>query len=585
MVDERGPSGLPPELGSATAQAGRSRAQVEQAINNRRQAITVYEAKARAALEQGREDLAREALRWKVFYQKKLAVLEAEYGELAQDAPPATPPERRDAPTRTDRSPNTALSPESPLSVLIAIARQSVRWDQGPGGAAMRAMTRDNRDLDKALRDLITARKAAGRQAISSAARRLRSAAISLESHVTAAMAAPPRPDAESQRLWASALVNTHTAAVNAREYAQNLEQVRLTQMGEAASASSADLKQIAERSRARSKALQQHNAHRVTDEQHNRPKASPGASGISVKDQAPQTPAATAGLKNSVPSLESLLAQLDSLTGLAPVKADVRQIIDMARVSKMRQTVGLPVAQVSRHLVFTGNPGTGKTTVARVVAQLYAAIGILRTGQFVEVTRSDLVAGYIGQTAIKTTAAVTRALGGVLFIDEAYSLARAGGSGQDFGLEAIDTIVKMMEDNRDQLIVIAAGYSHEMIDFINANPGLPSRFPRIIQFPDYSNDELVAIFAGMCNQDKYDVTPQTLSSLREYIANLPREQGFGNGRMIRNLFEAALARQASRIIATGESNLTHLTLSDLNLPAANPYDSDTTSAPRGPYI
>jgi Holliday junction resolvasome RuvABC ATP-dependent DNA helicase subunit len=582
VADERELSAAAPKLGSGALQLRRSRAQVELDIRDRRQAIALYEAKARNALEQGREDIAREALRWKVFSQKKLSQLDAELRELAQDEPL---PKRPDAPARTDRPPNTALSPGPSPSALIAIAQQEIRWDQGPGGAAMRAMTKDNRDLDQALRDLTTARRATDRQAISSATRRLQSAAISLESHVTAAMAAPPRPDAESQRLWARTLVNTHTAAVNARAYAQNPDQARLTQIGEAARASQADMKQIAAHSRAIAAALKQHSAHRGTDEEHNRPKAKPGASGISVKDQALQPTAATPAPKNNLPSLESLLVQLDSLTGLAPVKADVRQIIDMARVSQMRQAAGLPVAQVSRHLVFTGNPGTGKTTVGRLLAQLYSAIGILRTGQLVEVTRSDLVAGYVGQTAIKTTAAVTRALGGVLFIDEAYSLARASGSGQDFGLEAIDTIVKMMEDNRDQLIVIAAGYSHEMTNFINANPGLPSRFPHIIHFPDYTNNELIAIFAEMCRQNKYDASGETFSSLRQYIANLPREQGFGNGRLIRNIFEAALTRQASRIIATGESNLTHLALSDLGLPPTDPHDGNTSSAPPGPYI
>lgn len=260
--------------------------------------------------------------------------------------------------------------------------------------------------------------------------------------------------------------------------------------------------------------------------------------------------------------SLDDLLAQLDALTGLVPVKAEVRQLIAMVLVEQMRRDAGYPVIQVSRHLVFTGNPGTGKTMVARLLAQLYAAIGVLPEGQLVEVTRSNLVAAYVGQTAIKTTEAVDRALGGILFIDEAYALTRDA----DFGQEAVDTLVKLMEDHRDELVVIVAGYDEEMAQFIRANPGLPSRFPRTIHFPDYSTDELMMIFKGMCDQGRYEASGGALESLRRYLETLPRTQDFGNARLVRNLFEAAIARKALRIVESGDRDLTHLTPADLGV-------------------
>lgn len=288
---------------------------------------------------------------------------------------------------------------------------------------------------------------------------------------------------------------------------------------------------------------------------------------------------------KGSQASLDDLLQQLDALTGLAPVKAEVRQLIDMIRVDQMRRAAGLPVSPVSRHLVFTGNPGTGKTTVARLLGQLYAAIGVLRTGQLVEAARSDLVAGYVGQTAIKTTEMVNRALGGILFIDEAYALTRLGASGQDFGQEAVDTLAKLMEDHRDELVVIVAGYGQEMAQFISANPGLPSRFPRTIHFPDYSTDELVSIFAGMCKQGRYEPAMDVFDGLRRYLSGLSRTREFGNARLVRNLFEAALARQASRIIESGSSDLTHLTLADLGLLTVKEPDKTSAQTPGGPYL
>ena len=283
--------------------------------------------------------------------------------------------------------------------------------------------------------------------------------------------------------------------------------------------------------------------------------------------------------------TLDDLLAQLDALTGLAAVKADVRQLINIVRVEQMRRAAGLPVTPVSRHLVFTGNPGTGKTTVARLLGQLYAAIGVLQTGQLVEASRSDLVAGYVGQTAIKTTEVVERALGGILFIDEAYALTRAGGLGHDFGQEAVDTLVKLMEDHRDELVVIVAGYPQEMGNFISSNPGLPSRFPRTIHFPDYSTDELISIVKGMCHQGKYEAAEDVFLGLRQYLSGLPRTREFGNARLVRNIFEAALARQASRIIETSTSDLTHLTLADLGLPVAEKPDQAAAHTQAGPYL
>ena len=307
------------------------------------------------------------------------------------------------------------------------------------------------------------------------------------------------------------------------------------------------------------------------------------GPSALSVVQGQPAQPR-----QSRVPgtvSLDVMLGQLEGLTGLAPVKAEVRQLTDVVRAEQMRRAAGLPVSQVSRHLVFTGNPGTGKTTVARLLGQLYSAIGVLGTGQLVEVTRSDLVAGYVGQTAIKTTEAVKRALGGILFIDEAYTLTRRAGSEHDFGQEAVDTLVKLMEDHRDELVVIAAGYGEEMAQFISSNPGLPSRFPRTICFPDYSTGELASIFTGMCERDRYEVSAGGLDGLRDYLDRLPRTREFGNARLVRNLFEAALARQASRVVATGGADLTTLTPQDLGLPDLTTLDHELDQAPTGPYL
>ncbi len=244
---------------------------------------------------------------------------------------------------------------------------------------------------------------------------------------------------------------------------------------------------------------------------------------------------------------LEELLAELDGLVGLAEVKAEVRLVTNLIRVRQLRRERHLPVAETSHHLVFTGNPGTGKTTVARLIGQIYRTLGVLPKGQLVETDRAGLVAGYMGQTALKTTEVFMSASGGLLLIDEAYALTR--GKDGDFGREAVDTLVNLIEDHRDSVVVIAAGYPDEMADFLDANPGLRSRFPRTVHFPDYTTDELVAIFEGICAADSYRLAPEAIPVLRARFDAEERGKGFGNGRLARNLFEAAVGHQAGRIV------------------------------------
>jgi len=243
---------------------------------------------------------------------------------------------------------------------------------------------------------------------------------------------------------------------------------------------------------------------------------------------------------------IEELLAELDSLVGLTEVKAEVRLVTDLLRVQQLRRERDLPTIDTSLHLVFVGNPGTGKTTVGRLLAQIYRSVGALTRGHLVETDRSGLVAGFVGQTAPLVVKRFEEADGGMLFIDEAYTLVRGGEN--DFGREAIDQMVKLMEDRRDRTAVIVAGYPDEMADLIAANPGLQSRFPKTISFPDYSTDELVRIFRGICVKQRYEADDQTEARLREVLDATPRDKGFGNGRMARNLFEAAVSRHASRV-------------------------------------
>ncbi len=276
---------------------------------------------------------------------------------------------------------------------------------------------------------------------------------------------------------------------------------------------------------------------------------------------------------------IEELLAELDGLVGLAAVKAEVKLVTNLLRIEKLRTERGLPVVEHSRHLVFTGNPGTGKTTVARLLAQIYRTLGVVEKGQLVETDRSGLVAGFIGQTAIKVKEVFTTALGGVLLIDEAHALAR--GQDRDFGHEAIDMIVKLMEDHRDDVVLIVAGYPDEMATFIDANPGLRSRFPKTIFFDDYTNEELQRIFDLMAAKSHYKPTDEARARVVEYVAARPRDRGFGNGRLVRNLFEAAVLAQASRVVELGDvSDEVLVTLEAADIPSPEP---STPAGPAGP--
>ena len=260
--------------------------------------------------------------------------------------------------------------------------------------------------------------------------------------------------------------------------------------------------------------------------------------------------PVAGAETAQERPSLEELMAQLDALVGLDEVKKDVKSLINLMKVRRLRQENELPVPPMSLHMVFLGNPGTGKTTVARLLGGLYAAIGVLSKGQLVEVDRSGLVAGYVGQTALKTQEVIKSALGGVLFIDEAYSLASGGEN--DFGREAIETLLKAMEDHRDDLIIIVAGYSEPMTRFINSNPGLESRFNKYFYFPDYTGEQLMAIFRGQCKKNGYTLSADAEESALRLFNELyeERSDNFGNGRDVRNCFESMVVRQSNRVAA-----------------------------------
>ena len=294
-----------------------------------------------------------------------------------------------------------------------------------------------------------------------------------------------------------------------------------------------------------------------------------PKASNQTVKKAMPKPKVKAEPLKR--PSLNEALAELNNLVGLEKVKDKVNSFVKQIQIFQKRKDQGMAVPKTSYHMVFTGNPGTGKTTVARIMGDIYTALGIVSGNEegLVETQRNDLVAGYVGQTAIKTQEVIDRAIGGVLFIDEAYTLAPKGGV-TDFGQEAIDTILKGMEDHRDNIAVIAAGYEEEMKRFIDSNPGLRSRFKTFINFEDYHGEQLYKIFTFQCKKNQYKLSAEAESKLKKFFKDYyeNRDENFGNARDVRNIFESIIETQAQRLAEMPnptEEELETIILEDLN--------------------
>lgn len=305
------------------------------------------------------------------------------------------------------------------------------------------------------------------------------------------------------------------------------------------------------------------------------------GVEGQVVRDDSREAPSSSEEAEAEEPeddaTLEELLEELNSLTGMEQVKKEISSLVNLVRIQKAREEHGIKQSALSLHLVFFGNPGTGKTTVARLVSRFYKKLGILSKGHLVEVDRSGMVAGYVGQTALKTAEVMDKALGGVLFIDEAYALSVNRGEA-DFGQEAIDTLLKGMEDHRDDLVVIVAGYTEPMQDFLDSNPGLRSRFNKFIEFEDFTPAELLEIFKSQCAKNSMEPSDEACEAAGAYFGELVErhDPSFANGRTVRNFFENVLVCQANRL--ADEADLTKEALVEITLDDIKAASSSSSS-------